>query len=630
MLRTLPAVFAAILALPLPLRAAQPAGGAAAPARPIQQPAVLVLAIDAFTLPYVRLTFEAISETLAAAPEQPAVYLESFDASRFEEPGYLDTTRTWLRHKYAGRRIDLVVALGQDTFDVLAAQRGEPWPGARILLADTGTLDLTLPQASGLSLESHIADALGAMRAILPATERVVLIYGASAVEEARYRSYREAVRHAGLEPIVISGAAMEEIVQRVAVLPARSVVIILAPAVDARGQVVAPSHVCARASAAASVPVFSFGAHDLGCGIVGGRLRDWTRAGALVGREALARLRRPANGVVSVPAADYTTLAFDDRQLRRWGISESRLPAGSTVLFREPNLWRDHRALALAAGGVVCVQTLLIAGLLFEHRRRRRAEVESHRNLLESRQHLVANAHLNRRAAMGELATSLAHEICQPLNGILQNVDVADLLLASQPLPHAHAEMTEIIGDIRRADVRANEIIRRMRALLQRRDLESRPVSLNDVARETVAVVRPDAVARDITLDVQLADGVSPIAGDSVHLQQVLLNLVLNALDAVATMPPARRRVLVRTEQRGGEVRLAVADQGTGITAARIDEIFEPFVTTKSQGTGMGMGLAIARSIVEAHGGRIGAENHAAGGATVWFCVPASQRHTS
>ena len=223
----------------------------------------------------------------------------------------------------------------------------------------------------------------------------------------------------------------------------------------------------------------------------------------------------------------------------------------------------------------------------------------------------------------MGELATSLAHELNQPLNAILQNAGVAQMMLTSNPVPAALGEMTEIISDIRKDDLRASEVIRRMRGLFQKHELEAHPVDLNEVVQETVAIVRPDARSREIEVEMNLHDGVRTIPGDRVHLQQVLLNLLMNAMDAVAAMPLDRRRVQVSTTQRDGEVRLSVADTGPGIPADRLSQIFEPFYTTKSEGSGMGMGLAIARGIVEAHDGRMAAENNPAGGATVWFSVP-------
>jgi signal transduction histidine kinase len=200
-------------------------------------------------------------------------------------------------------------------------------------------------------------------------------------------------------------------------------------------------------------------------------------------------------------------------------------------------------------------------------------------------------------------------------------------MMLASAAVPPGLAEMPDIISDIRKDDVRASEMIRRMRALLQKHELEALPVDLNEVTQETTAIVRPDARARDIELEMDLADDVASVLGDRVHLQQVLLNLLMNALAAVTTMPRERRRVRVSVSQHDGDVRLAVTDTGTGIPPDRLRQVFEPFYTTKSEGSGMGMGLAIARGIVEAHGGRIEAENNAGGGATVWFSVPRSAR---
>jgi len=312
----------------------------------------------------------------------------------------------------------------------------------------------------------------------------------------------------------------------------------------------------------------------------------------------------------------------FDWRQVQRWNIDPSLLPPGSDIRFKVPTAWELYRWYIVSALSLLALQSLLIAGLVFERRRRRQAEVDSRRNL-------AAISHLDRRAAMGELATSLAHELNQPLNAILQNAGMAQMMLRSTTLPSELSEMTDIIGDIRKDDIRASEVIRRMRGLLQKHELEAHPVDLNDVAQETIAIVRPDARARQIEMEVELVDGIRPVLGDRVHLQQVLLNLLMNAMDAVADMPLERQRVRVSTTQSEGAVRLAVSDTGTGIPLDRLTTIFEPFYTTKTGGSGMGMGLAIARGIIEAHDGRMAAENNTAGGAIVWFSIPIASSQT-
>ncbi len=407
----------------------------------------------------------------------------------------------------------------------------------------------------------------------------------------------------------------MESMLSRAAHLPAQTVVFLLTPSLDAAGRAHAVRQNCERLAAVANVPVFTLGAHDLGCGAVGGLQRDWTLVGRIVAEAALARLAGGLPEVTRVPIERFSTLAFDERQLERWHIPEGRLPAGSTILFREFNLWRDRRSLVITAIIVTLAQALLIVGLVVERRRRQRAE-------LEGRRSLATMAHLDRRAAMGELATSLAHELNQPLNAILQNAGAAQMMLTSASGPPPVDEILDILNDIQSDDARAGEVIRGMSSFLRKQELDVKALEVNSLAQETVALVLPDAAARGIHVHLELADGLTPIQGDRVHLQQVLLNLLINGMDAVGDLPPDRRRLRVRTAQWNGQVELGVNDRGAGIEPDRLSHIFEAFYTTK--GKGLGMGLSIARSIIEAHDGDMGAENNPEGGATVWFRVPA------
>jgi C4-dicarboxylate-specific signal transduction histidine kinase len=266
-----------------------------------------------------------------------------------------------------------------------------------------------------------------------------------------------------------------------------------------------------------------------------------------------------------------------------------------------------------IAIVAVVLTQAVLIARLIFEHRRRRHAEAEA-------RRHLVSMAHLDRRHAMGELTASLAHELSQPLTAILRNAEAAKMLLAKSPFPSD--ELREIVEDIRKDDKRAGEVIRRLRALLCHHELEQEPLDVNEVAKEAVAIVGPDADDKGVRVDLDLAASPGIVGGDRVHLQQVLLNLMLNSIEAMSPMPPERRRLMVRTASQNGSVSVLVNDTGPGLAQDQPARIFEAFYTTK--GGGMGMGLSIARSIVEAHGGAIEAANNAEGGATVRFTLPA------
>ena len=227
--------------------------------------------------------------------------------------------------------------------------------------------------------------------------------------------------------------------------------------------------------------------------------------------------------------------------------------------------------------------------------------------------------AHVGRVSVMGQLASSLAHEINQPLGAILRNAEAAALFM-QDPSPDLH-EITAILEDIRKDDQRAGAVIDRMRALLRRKEVEMKPVDVTQMLGDVAALLRPDAATRHIGLEIELPSDSPPLLGDRVQIQQVLLNLILNGMDALGPESSSPRKVAVTTRRLGFEaLEFSVADTGCGIAAEQIDRIFDPFFTTKT--SGIGMGLSISRDIVEAHGGHLWAENNAEGGATFRFTV--------
>jgi two-component system sensor kinase FixL len=244
----------------------------------------------------------------------------------------------------------------------------------------------------------------------------------------------------------------------------------------------------------------------------------------------------------------------------------------------------------------------------------RRRMELEAQ----QTRQEL---AHFTRVSTIGELTASLAHELNQPLTAILSNAEAAEQLLETAALPLE--KLREILQDIVKDDRRAVEIIRRLRGLLARGAVEPAALDVNEMVSEVGHLVSADAAVRNVSVRLNLAPDLPPIWGDRVQLQQVVLNLLLNGLDA---MPDADRdggRLLLETARSGPlSVRIAVRDSGTGIDGATLEQIFDAFYSTKA--AGMGMGLTIARQIVEAHGGRLEARNNPEGGATFSFTLPA------
>ena len=253
-------------------------------------------------------------------------------------------------------------------------------------------------------------------------------------------------------------------------------------------------------------------------------------------------------------------------------------------------------------------------AGVLIDITTRKQAELEVQRQ----RQLLT---HLTRVATLGELSGALAHELSQPLTSILINAQAAQQFLAHDDVDLG--ELREILSDIVDADRRAGDFIRRLRALLRRGETPRQPLHVNDVTTEVLRLLHSELVAHGVAVSTQLTPGLPTVNGDPVALQQVLLNLIVNACDAMRLEEPQERRIAIVTSRDGdGAVRVAIADRGVGLPREGLERVFEPFFTTKPQG--LGLGLVICQSIVAAHGGHLSAENNTDGGATFWFTLPA------
>jgi C4-dicarboxylate-specific signal transduction histidine kinase len=281
-------------------------------------------------------------------------------------------------------------------------------------------------------------------------------------------------------------------------------------------------------------------------------------------------------------------------------------------VLFREPTAWEQYRWQIALAIGIILVQTALITVLVREHRRRQFAEVQS-------RQRMAELAHVNRFSTAGELTASIAHEINQPLGAILTNTETARAILKS-PHPDMN-ELDEILGDILQDDQRATEVIRRMKSLLKKAPFELKQFDLKEIVQETIRFISALTVSRKFELVSVITAEALPVIGDRIQLQQVILNLVVNGIDAMKDTPSENRIISIRTSRAEHFAQLSVLDRGSGIPEDKLKEVFEPFYTSKAEG--MGMGLSIARTIVEAHNGQITAKNRDHGGASIRIRLP-------
>ena len=568
-------------------------------------------------VPWVFFAGQFREELFKRSPYKIDLYEASLEGSRFQQPEEQGPIVDYLMSLFGTRKLDLIVTIGAPATFFVQKYRAQFFPTTPLIIGaperraiNYNTLTANdAPVAVALDFKYWIESILQ----VLPDTTHIAWAVGASPLE----RFWTEEFRRTS-QPFSdkisfewFNDLRFEEMLKRVSELPPHSAVFYVDLRVDAAGVPLDRDLVLPKLRQATSAPIFSYIDSYLGSGIVGGPMLSSQAVGRGMAEAAVRILSGESPGDLKIPPVVPGVAEYDWRELQRWNISEGRLPAGSIIHFREPTIWAQYSWQIAFICSLILLQGGLISTLLFERRRRFHAEVQP-------RQRSAELAHSNRFSMAGELTATIAHELNQPLGAILTNVETAELIVKS-PLPDLQ-EIGEILADIRRDDVRASEVIGRLRALLKKAPFELKHIDLSEVTHETMRFLSALAVAREVDLTL-IAPTPLPIKGDQVQLQQVILNLIVNAMDAMSGMPSPERRIKVSTARDGNSACLFVSDVGPGIPVDQLKDVFVPFFTTKPQG--MGMGLSIAQTIVEAHGGQLAAENAAGRGATFRISLP-------
>jgi PAS domain S-box-containing protein len=707
---------------------------------------VLVLYGDPLSTPADRMTEQGLTSALSSAHGWDLeVFSEYLDLMRFPEVRYGDDIARYLRARYGTRKPDVLIALSNTTLQFALDHRDELFPGVPIDFADVDHREVEgkemPPNVTGLWMAWDYQRTLELALQLQPEIREVVCVSGTGAEEQPWNDETSKVLGRFApqLRTRWLDKLPLHAVLDEVARLPLDSVVLYIPMQRDGDGQAVSPFEVARQLAEASRVPVYGLSRPQLQQGIIGGALLDFSEIGSKTATLALRVLAGEKLPLLSAPDPATNPLLINWRALKKWRVSQSRIPAEATVLYREPSLWEQHRGLILGTVAVVGLQSLLILGLIVQRSRLKRTEgslrdsegrmslaaeaanlgmwvwdvvrdevwmtekgralfglvpdtrldyaalvahihpedrtardaairraletqgeyameyrvllpdgqvrwiagrgrvefeggkplrmrgvsldiTERRQAELEAAQQRQALAHASRLTTVGELTASIAHEISQPLGAILSNAETAEILLESKQ-PQLE-EVQRILADIRKDDLRASEIIRRMRELLRKRALELKLIDLNAITSDVLRLVEGETRRRGVKIEKQFADNLPFVRGDAIHLQQVLLNLILNGLEAMSESSESNRRLTMRTAYDGkSNAEVAVEDSGHGIPSDRLPLLFDSFFTTKSHG--MGLGLSIVRSIVEAHGGRIWAENNSSGGACFRFTLP-------
>jgi C4-dicarboxylate-specific signal transduction histidine kinase len=712
---------------------------------------ILLLHPYNYSLPSTTTLAESVrSRLMERAPRKVEIDGEHLDLARNTEPAYEAWMTTFLRERYERTPPDVIVALG-DALPFAVRNRDKFAPTTPVVFVSISPeTHATVRPPSDMTgtlfdTAQHLSNTLTLAEGLQPGTRRLFVIAGSSSLDRRWQATARRVVegRARKFETTWLFDLSYDRIVEGLSRVPRDSIVLLLTVFEDSTGKSFIPVEVAETLLKLSPAPAYAPYYTVIGKGSVGGSSETFEAMGTAAADQVLEIFSGKSPASIPVQTSRAPTFRVDHRAMQRWGLSEKNLPVGTTVMFKEPTIWEQHRGFVLAAIAVIALQSVFAGVLLLERRSRTRAEAllteseermtltaaaanvglwqfdpktgelwatehcrtlfglgpdvplvrasflaaihpedregataalrhasnsdlpasndvrvvwpdlqirwirivaRSHQANRRDPKHLSGTfidisdqkaaeveaalqrrevAHLTRVSALGELSGAIAHEINQPLTAILFNAQAA-LHLLSQSEPDID-EARNALDDIVQEDNRAAQVIRRLKTLLKKGEGIRERVDLNGLVNETVTLLNSELIGRAVSIQVVPANDLPATSGDPVQLQQVLINLIVNAIDAMASTPASQRLITISTRAtRNGGAELVVKDRGTGVDALEQSRIFEPFFTTKQHG--LGLGLTICSSIVESHGGKLSLTNSPGGGAEARLSLPAQE----
>jgi len=706
---------------------------------------VLLLFPEGRGVLYQTLTEKGIRAAFDTAKEFRIEYfIEFMDITRYEDQTYYERLLDLYRYKYADKAIDLLIPTVYLPVKWVADHGDKLFPQTPVVFASTleeqvKSMNLT-SKFTGVLADIDFPGLLETAINLHPQTRHVTVINGSTPYalffeQEFRqeYESYANRFKF-----IYLTNLTFDQIMNQVPNLPEHTVIIFCILFKDAEGKLFIPQEALRMVSDAANAPIYSLLDTFLGHGMVGGLVYSNVDAGIKAGEMGLRIFRGEKPSDIPMSSQGTKVHMFDWRELKRWDISEDRLPPGSIVKFKELTTWDRYKGRIITAIAMILIQALIISYLLYQRRIRRKVE-QNYRTVADytydweywqnpdgsmqyispscericgySAQDLKSNpalfqdmilaedkavwdehkhsvqkdtmpeeiqfriqrpdgeirwiehvcqpvfddqgnnqgvrasnrditkrvfyrsethklqselAHMDRVVTISTLTSALAHEINQPLAAMRSYAQAAIRFMDKEHPEYDSVQkaLQGIIAD----NKRAAEVVNRLRDLVKKGPAHWENVDINSIINDVISLINSELVLRNTSITLDLNSDISVIQGDLIQIQQVLINLLTNALDAMDDQPIGKRKITLSTKPENlNEIIVSISDSGGGIPPGTIEAIFSPFHTTKS--TGIGLGLSISKSIIEAHGGKISAENNSDGGATFYFILPAGSQ---
>lgn len=576
---------------------------------------ILILYENESTQPATIEISQGIAGRLAKDARHIELYSEHLDLVRFGAEGDRQRLIRYVQEKYAGKPLDALLTVGPSALRFALAERGRFAPGVPIVFGAVREVPRDVPvpaDATGVLSRFDVKGTLELARKLQPEAKRATILTGSAPFD----RSWEETARalvgehYAGFDIDYVSGLSLEDFKARAAGLPADSVLLILSVFADANGISYIPRDAASRIAVTSGAPVYSVYSSYFDGTVLAGHVGTF----AAIGEEMASLALRLFDGNSIGPPATLKEVALIDwRQVASRGIARDKIPADAEILNYQPTAWEQFRLPIILGLSVIAAQTVSIAAIIFQNRRNRRLEDTVSTQRLEL-------AHMSRRSQVSQLSGTLAHELTQPLTSILANAEAGRKIARADDADLQ--EIGEIFDDIVADNKRAAEVIAQLRSMMRKGDVSVERIDLNDAVRSTVGLVNAEMVARRTQVSLNSSAEPLPVKANMVQLQQVILNLILNAADAMTELPPKQRKIEIATRLgENGTRQLTVSDAGPGIAPEQMAEVFKPFVSTKENG--LGLGLAICRSLVEARGGKLVFDGKATRGARAVVTLP-------
>jgi len=704
---------------------------------------ILVLFSFRPTLPVAYKWDEGIRSIFKAEPNLKVdIHIEYLDLSRFNDPNYVKMIYSVFRHKYFESKPDLVIAVYEPALDFLISHQEDLFPGVPIVFGGVERVFIesqgNMPGITGVFQCNSYIKTLETALSLHPKTHNIRIFVGAGMLEQSWAMAARKAyVRYEDKYDFVyVPVRSTEDLQKKVAELPPNTLILYLPILKDGSGKTHVAIDVISRISEVSTAPIYGFWKDILGYGIVGGYLSSFEEEAKAVAKISL-RIMKGARAA-DIPPIDTPGMRymFDWKQLKRWSISEDRLPPGSTLMFKEFSIWDEHKVQIIGVSALIIFQALIITYLLHQRRIKRKVEQsyrtvadytydweywrntdgslqyvspsserisgypaqdfmdspsllqdiivpedratwdEHHcsvqkemkpeeiqfrikrpdgeirwiehacqpvfdhkgnyqgirasnrditkRELYRTETHQLRSelAHMDRIVTINTLTAALAHEINQPLAAIRSYAQAAHRFMDKDKpdFDNMRKALEGIVSDNKRAAA----VINRLRDLVKKGAVHRDPLEINSVINDVVSLMNSELVLRNASIALDLHPDLPVVQGDSIQLQQVLINLLSNALDAMEDQPADTRIIKISSRYKNPNgIIVSISDSGKGISPDKIDAVFNAFETTKAQGTGLG--LAICKSIIEAHGGKIWGENRSDRGTVFSFSLPSS-----